>query len=142
MPSIARTRDPAAALNALKTTLGVIVAWGIVLWQQLPDPFQAPVAVLFLQTPSLGASLRKGLMRVLGTLAGALLVLVLPAFLIQDRWALIGALSLVVAVSVYMIRNSPYGYAWFMLAITAAIIAGDASMEPSMAFAKAVSRRA
>lgn len=140
MPLIARTWNPPAALNALKTTLGVIVAWGIVLWQQLPDPFLAPVAVLFLQTPYLGASLHKGLMRVLGTLAGALLVLVLLAFLIQDRWALIGALSLVVAVSIYMIRNSPYGYAWFMLAITAVIIAGDASMEPSMAFAKAVSR--
>ncbi|WP_296810651.1 FUSC family protein [Thiocapsa sp.] len=140
MPPIASTWHPAAALNALKTTLGVIVAWGMVLWQQLPDPFLAPVAVLFLQTPYLGASLRKGLMRVLGTLAGALLVLVLLAYLIQDRWALIGALSVVVGVSVYMIRNSRYGYAWFMLAITAAIIAGDASMEPSLAFAKAVSR--
>ena len=140
MPPIARTWSPAAALNALKTTLGVILAWGIVLWQQLPDPFLAPIAVLFLQTPYLGASLHKGLMRVLGTLAGAFLVLVLLAFLIQDRWALIGALSLVVAVSVYMIRNSRYGYAWFMLAVTVTIVAGDASMEPTMAFAKAVSR--
>jgi uncharacterized membrane protein YccC len=140
MPPIARTWNPAAALNALKTTLGVILAWGIVLWQQLPDPFLAPIAVLFLQTPYLGASLQKGLMRVLGTFTGALLVLVLLAFLIQDRWALIGALSLVVAVSIYMIRNSRYGYAWFMLAVTAVIIAGDASLEPSMAFAKAVSR--
>ncbi|QVL50894.1 MAG: hypothetical protein KFB96_11095 [Thiocapsa sp.] len=62
MPLIARTWNPPAALNALKTTLGVIVAWGIVLRQQLPDPFLAPVAVLFLQTPYLGASLHKGLM--------------------------------------------------------------------------------
>lgn len=140
MPQIARNWNPNAALDALKTTVGIILAWGIVLWQQLPDPFLAPVAVLFLQTPYLGASLRKGLMRVLGTLVGACLVLALLGLLIQDRWTLIGALSLVMALSVYMIRNSRYGYAWFMLALTVAIIAGDAVLDPTQAFEKAVSR--
>jgi uncharacterized membrane protein YccC len=60
-----------AVVAALKTSLGIVIAWGIVLWLQWPEPFMAPLAVLVLQTPYLGASLHKGLMRVLGTLAGA-----------------------------------------------------------------------
>lgn len=135
-----RLWSPGAAASALKTTTGIIIAWAIVLWYQWPDPFLAPIAVLFLQTPYLGASLRKGLMRVFGTLAGALLVLVLLAVLIQDRWALLTAISLVLAGSVYMLRHSRYGYAWFMVAITTAIIATEAATHPSLAFELAVYR--
>ncbi len=135
-----RLWSPAAAASALKTTLGLLIAWAIVLWYQWPDPFLAPIAVLFLQTPYLGASLRKGLMRVIGTLAGALLVLALLALLEQQRWALLGSIALLLACSVYMIRHSRYGYAWFMVAITAAIIATDAAARPNLAFELAVYR--
>lgn len=126
--------------SALKTTVGILTAWAIVLWYQWPDPFLAPIAVLFLQTPYLGSSLLKGLMRVLGTLAGALLVLGLLTLVTQERWPLITAVSLILAGSVYMIRHSRYGYAWFMLAITTAIIALDAWMHPMFAFELAVYR--
>ncbi|NEX16000.1 MAG: hypothetical protein C1943_05020 [Halochromatium sp.] len=132
--------SPPALLSALKTTTGILTAWGIVLWLQWPDPFLAPLAVLFLQTPYLGASLRKGLMRVLGTLAGALLVLGLLAWLIQERWPLIGMLSLVLAGAIYQMRHSRYAYAWLMVAITVAIIAADAAARPELAFQLAVYR--
>ncbi|MBK1647968.1 FUSC family protein [Rhabdochromatium marinum] len=131
---------PTAAVNAAKTAAGILLAWVLVLWFQWPDAFLAPMTVLFLQTPYLGASLRKGLMRVFGTLAGALLVLLLLAGLIQERWALLGALSLVIGLSVYQIRASRYGYAWFMLAITATIIAADAFGTPELAFQLVVYR--
>jgi uncharacterized membrane protein YccC len=136
----ARLWNPLALASALKTTVGILVAWAIVLWYQWPDPFLAPIAVLFLQTPYLGSSLFKGLMRVFGTLAGALLVLGLLALLAQERWPLITAVSLVLACSVYMIRHSRYGYAWFMVAITTSIIAVDAWGQPLLAFDLAVFR--
>jgi len=132
--------SPPALLSALKTTIGILTAWGIVLWLQWPDPFLAPLAVMFLQTPYLGASLRKGLMRVLGTLAGALLVLGLLAWLIQERWPLIGMLSLVLAGAIYQMRHSRYAYAWLMVAVTVAIIAADAAARPELAFQLAVYR--
>lgn len=132
--------SPTAAISAAKTAAGILLAWALVLWFQWPDAFLAPMAVLLLQTPYLGASLRKGLMRVFGTLAGALAVLLLLAGLIQDRWALLAALSLVIGLSVYQIRASRYGYAWFMLAITATVIAADAFDQPELAFQLAVYR--
>lgn len=132
--------SPTAAVNAFKTAVGLIIAWGLVLWFGWPDPFLAPLAVLFLQTPYLGASLRKGLMRVFGTLAGAFVILVLLAWFIQDPWVLLGALSLLIGLAVYQISASRYGYAWFMVAITATIIAADAVPAPELAFQLAVYR--
>ena len=129
-----------AVIAGLKTSLGIIIAWGIVLWLQWPEPFMAPVAVLVLQTPYLGASLRKGLMRVLGTLAGALLVLALIGLFVQERWPLLAMMSLVLMISVYQMRLSRYGYAWFMVALAVAVIAWDASGAPGEAFRAAVYR--
>lgn len=116
------------------------MAWGIVLWLQWPEPFLAPVAVLVLQTPYLGASLRKGLMRVLGTLAGALLVLGLIGLFVQERWPLLAMMSAVLMISIYQMRLSRYGYAWFMVALAVAVIAWDASTAPEVAFQAAVYR--
>ncbi len=129
-----------AVVAGLKTSLGIIIAWGIVLWLQWPEPFMAPIAVLVLQTPYLGASLRKGLMRVLGTLAGALLVLALIGLFVQNRWSLLAMMSLVLMISVYQMRLSRYGYAWFMVALAVAVIAWDASGAPGDAFRAAVYR--
>lgn len=129
-----------AVVAALKTSLGIVIAWGIVLWLQWPEPFMAPLAVLVLQTPYLGASLRKGLMRVLGTLAGAALVLALIGLFVQDRWVMLALISLILMISVYQMRLSRYGYAWFMVALAVAVIASDASSAPDEAFRAAVFR--
>ena len=132
--------SPTAAVNAFKTAFGLILAWALVLWLQWPDPFLAPIAVLFLQTPYLGSSLRKGLMRVFGTLAGALAVLLLLAWMIEDRWALLALVSLLIGLAMYQIRASSYGYAWYMVAITATVIVADAVPQPELAFQLAVYR--
>ncbi|MGB5830787.1 MAG: FUSC family protein, partial [Thiohalocapsa sp.] len=129
-----------AAINALKTTIGIIVAWGIVLRLQWPSPFLAPVAVLFLQTPYLGTSLRKGMMRIVGTLGGALAALVLLSYLSQQRWPMVAAIAALLALTVFMLKNSRYAYAWFMAAITVAVIAVPASLQPSLAFELTVYR--
>lgn len=135
-----RLWNPTAVVDACKTSLGILIAWGIVLWLQWPEPFMAPLAVLVLQTPYLGASLRKGLMRVLGTLAGAGLVLALIGLFVQERWTLLSLVSLVLMLSVYQMRLSRYGYAWFMVALAVSVIAADASSAPDQAFQAAVYR--
>ncbi len=135
-----RLWSPTAVGDALKTSIGILIAWGIVLWLQWPEPFMAPLAVLVLQTPYLGASLRKGVMRVLGTLAGATLVLALIGLFVQERWPLLLLMSLVLMLSVYQMRLSRYGYAWFMVALAVSVIAWDASAAPEQAFRAAVYR--
>ncbi|MCG6940213.1 MAG: FUSC family protein [Thiohalocapsa sp.] len=134
--------SPTAAVNALKTAIGIIAAWYIALWLNWPEPFMAPLAVVTLQTPYLGASLQKGLMRSLGTLTGALLVLLLLAWLVQSQWPLITALSLVIGAGIYAMRHSRYAYAWFMLTLNVALIATDAAAAPDSAFELAVYRSA
>ncbi|WP_295441888.1 FUSC family protein [uncultured Thiodictyon sp.] len=132
--------NPTAAINASKTTVGILAAWGIVLWFQWPSPFLAPIAVLYLQTPYLGASLRKGLMRVLGTLGGAGVTMAILSLFIQERVPLIAANALVLGTAVYMIRNSRYAYAWYMAALVVAIIGDAAATQPDQAFSMAVYR--
>lgn len=139
-PKAMRLWSATAVIAGLKTSLGIMIAWGIALWLHWPEPFMAPLAVLVLQTPYLGASLRKGLMRVLGTLAGALLSLALIGLFVQERWALLAMMSAVVMISVFQIRLSRYGYAWFMVALAVAVIAWDASAAPETAFQSAVYR--
>lgn len=135
-----RLWSPTAAVNALKTTIGILVAWGIALAYQWPSPFMAPMAVLFLQTPFLGASMRKGLLRAFGTLAGASAVLVLLSALVQERWPMIAGLSIIIGFCIYQVRNSRYGYAWFMACVNVVVIASDAADYPSLAFQLAVDR--
>ncbi|WP_200386669.1 FUSC family protein [Thiocapsa imhoffii] len=135
-----RLWSPTAVVDALKTSLGILIAWGIALQLQWPDPFMAPLAVLVLQTPFLGASLRKGVMRVLGTLAGAALALVLIGLFVQEPWILLTLLSLILVISVYHMRLSSYGYAWFMVALAVSVIVWDASAAPHTVFQAAIYR--
>ena len=131
----------------LRLWASVSLALYAAFWLQLDNPFWAGASAAIVCQPQLGASLRKGWFRMLGTLAGAIMSVVLVACFAQDRilflagLALWGAACSLVAV---LLRNFA-SYAASLAGYTAAIIAGDllgtvGGVDANAAFLLAVTR--
>jgi uncharacterized membrane protein YccC len=78
----ATVRRSAAALWA--AALGFSLSCPLRLWLELDNPFWAGTTAAIVCQPHLGASLRKGWYRMIGSLAGAVVIVVLTAWFPQD----------------------------------------------------------
>ncbi len=149
MWSLAEALRPAwpPLLFGLQLWASVSLALYAAFWLQLDNPFWAGASAAIVCQPQLGASLRKGWFRMLGTLVGAIMSVVLTACFAQDRilflagLALWGAACSLVAV---LLRNF-VSYAASLAGYTAAIIAGDllgtvGGVDANAAFLLAVTR--
>ena len=149
MSSLAEALRPAwpPVLFGLRLWASVSLALYAAFWLQLDNPFWAGASAAIVCQPQLGASLRKGWFRMLGTLVGATMSVVLTACFAQDRilflagLALWGAACSVVAV---LLRNFA-SYAASLAGYTTAIIAGDllgtvGGVDANAAFLLAVTR--
>src|SRR6476659_9467383 len=81
-------------LFALRLWASVCLALYVAFWLQLDNPFWAGASAAIVCQPQLGASLRKGWFRMLGTLFGAIMSVVLTACVAQDRLLFVGCLAL------------------------------------------------
>lgn len=111
----------------LRLWASVCLALYVAFWLELDNPFWAGTSAAIVCQPQLGASLRKGWYRLLGTLVGAVVSVVMTACFPQDRilfllsLALWGALCTLVAT---LLRNFA-SYSAALAGYTAAIIATD-----------------
>jgi uncharacterized membrane protein YccC len=116
-----------ALLFGLRLWLSVCFALYVAFWLELDDPFWAGTSAAIVCQPQLGASLRKGWFRMIGTVVGATMIVVLTAFFPQDRIAFLGLLALwggVCAFAATIFRNFA-SYSAALAGYTAAIIAAD-----------------
>src|SRR5215470_18042466 len=81
-------------LFGLRLWASVCLALFVAFWLQLDDPFWAGTSAAIVCQPQLGASLRKGWFRMIGTVVGATKIVVLTACFPQDRIAYLGLLAL------------------------------------------------
>jgi uncharacterized membrane protein YccC len=134
-------------LFGLRLWASVSLALYVAFWLQLDNPYWAgPTAAIVCQ-PQLGASLRKGWFRMIGTLIGAAVSVVLIALFPQDRVLFLAGLALWAAVCAFVatvLRNFA-SYAAALAGYTAAIVAGDllganGGINANAAFLLAVSR--
>ena len=126
--------------ESFKTALAMTTAYGIALAMDWEKPYWAAFAVAFIGLATVGQSLNKGAMRMLGTLLGGLMAFVILALFPQDRWGFILALSLVFAFCTYMRMGDSHQYFWHIGGVALAIIALSAGFDPVNAFDIAVSR--
>jgi uncharacterized membrane protein YccC len=114
-------------LFGLRLWVSVSLALYIAFWLELDNPFWAGASAAIVCQPQLGASLRKGWFRMIGTIVGAVVSVGLAACFAQDRILFLGSLALWVAICTFvatLLRN--FGsYAAALSGYTAAIIAGD-----------------
>jgi uncharacterized membrane protein YccC len=112
-------------LFALRLWASVCLALFVAFSLNLDDPFWAGTSAAIVCQPQLGASLRKGWFRMIGTVVGAVMIVVLTAWFPQDRVGFLGMLALwcgLCAFAATVLRNfASYGAA--LAGYTAAIIA-------------------
>jgi uncharacterized membrane protein YccC len=114
-------------LFALRLWMAVCLALFVAFWLELDNPFWAGTSAAVVCQPQLGASLRKGWFRMIGTVIGASTIVVLTACFPQDRIAFLVLLALwcgLCAFATTVLRNFA-SYSAALAGFTAAIIAAD-----------------
>ena len=109
--------------EAFKTGLAFALVFGIAMQFGWMNPYWAGWAVAVISLPTTGESLRKGALRVLGTIPGCIAALVINALAPQDRWTfLLLTCGWVFLTSYLMVSSKKYSYVWVMAAYVCLII--------------------
>src|ERR1700760_4471225 len=114
-------------LFALRLWASVCLALYVAFWLELDNPHWAGTSAAIVCQPQLGASLRKAQYRIVGTLVGAVMIVVLTAWFPQNRVSFLVGLALwggICAFAATLFRNFA-SYAAALAGYTAAIIAAD-----------------
>ena len=125
--SAPRERPVRRCCSALRLWVSVCLALYVAFWLELDNAFWAGTSAAIVCQPQLGASLRKAWFRMVGTIVGAVMIVVLNACFPQDRIAFLSLLALWLAVCAFaatLMRNFA-SYAAALAGYTAAIIAAD-----------------
>jgi uncharacterized membrane protein YccC len=126
MASTLRSATP-ALLFGLRLWGAVCLALYVAFWLQLDNAYWAGTTAAIVCQPSLGASLRKGWFRMIGTIVGAVVIVVLSAVFPQQRIGFLLGLALwgaACALVATLLRNFA-AYAAALAGYTAAIISAD-----------------
>ena len=126
--------------DAIKTALAMTIAYGVGLQMGWDRPYWAGFAVAFISLSTVGQSLNKGTLRMVGTVVGAIVALTLIGLFAQQRWLFILFLSLWLALCTYMNAGNRHQYFWFVAGFVAVIIAADGGPSAEGAFSIAMLR--
>jgi len=85
---------PDAMGFAVRTTLALLLAYGVAFWMQLESASSAGVCVAIVAQPAPGMAMSKALYRIAGTLLGGLVAIVLVGAFGQDRTMLLAMFTL------------------------------------------------
>ncbi|UDL95767.1 FUSC family protein [Lichenihabitans sp. PAMC28606] len=133
-----------ALLFGLRLALGVSLALYLAFFLQLDNPSWAGTSAAIVAQPVLGASMRKGVFRLVGTIIGAIATVALTAVFPQDRVGFLLGLALWCAACSFVstvLRNFS-AYAAMLAGYTMAIIASSSIAAPDQVFTLAVARAA
>jgi uncharacterized membrane protein YccC len=114
-------------LFGLRLWAAVCLALFVAFWLELDNPFWAGTSAAVVCQPQLGASLRKGWFRIIGTVIGATTIVVLTACFPQDRIAFLVLLAFwcsLCAFATTVLRNFA-SYSAALAGFTATIVAVD-----------------
>jgi len=103
-------------------------------------PYWAGFAVTFISLSTIGQSLNKGAMRMLGTLLALTVSLLIIALFAQERWLFMAALSGWLGFCTYRMGVSKRSYFWYLAGFASVVIAFDGGVVPINAFDIAVLR--
>jgi uncharacterized membrane protein YccC len=122
----ARSATP-PLLFGLRLWASVCLALYVAFYLELDNPFWAGTSAAIVCQPQLGASLRKGWFRMIGTLVGAVVSVVLVACFPQDRVLFLGGLALWGAACAFVatVLHNFASYAAALAGYTVAIVAAE-----------------
>lgn len=108
--------------RALATGLAVAVAVLAALLLNLEYPMWSGMTALTVTAATQRATVLKGVMRIIGTVAGGLVAAFLLGFVADSNWLLTLALFTTVSYALYRSFTSPYPYAWLLGGITVGLV--------------------
>ena len=126
LANAARAAGP-PLLFGLRLWASVCLALYVAFWLELDNAYWAGTSAALVCQPHLGASLRKGWYRIIGTLVGAVLIVVLTGVFPQNRFGFLVGLALLggACALVATLLHNFAAYAAALAGFTAAIIAND-----------------
>ncbi|MGI9470980.1 MAG: FUSC family protein, partial [Rubripirellula sp.] len=111
--------------QAFKLALSLVLFYFFALTVNWDVPNYGSLAIVLVSLGTRGASLQKGILRVVGTTVGVAIGYCLLALFAQDRWGALIAFSVYLLVVSYGMQASRFGYAWFVAAFVPLVIWGD-----------------
>jgi len=126
--------------EAFKLVLSVVLFYWLAFWMNWDMPKYGGLAIAVISLDTTGASLRKGLMRIIGTMVGLAVGLLVLAWLAQDRWGTMLFLASYYVMIGYFMLGSRYSYAWFVAGFLPALIWAETYGNVHFAFHYAIFR--
>lgn len=136
----------APSLNAIQFAIKTLLGAGLALWCALrfglEQPQWALMTSVIVAQPLSGMVVQKGLARLLGTLIGTVMSVVLVGLFAQAPWLFLGAVALWLAVctAASTMLRSAWAYSFVLAGYTVAIIGLPAIDQPLTVFDQAVAR--
>src|SRR6185295_13289931 len=122
-----RTRQGLVAAGA------VVLATFLALLLEIQSPWWAAISAFMSLSATGGGSLRRGMLRLTGTIAGALLGFIMARWLPYDHFAMYLFIAAVTMLGVIAMQVSPHGLAWLFLSITSILVLLEAIANPLQA---------
>jgi uncharacterized membrane protein YccC len=124
---------PDRARQGLVAACSVMLATYLALLLEIQSPWWAAISAFMSLSATGGGSLRRGLLRLTGTAAGALLGFIMARWLPYDHFAMYLFLGAVTMLGVIAMQVSPHGLAWMFLCITSILVLLEALNNPLQA---------
>lgn len=125
---------PTKLKEAIKTALAMTITYGIALSLDWDRPKWAAFAVAMISLATIGLSLNKAAMRMLGTFVAVSVALFIIALTPQERWHFILLLSVYIGFCTYMMSGEKHSYFWMVSGFVCAIICFNAGPNSENAF--------
>jgi hypothetical protein len=139
-----RLRIPVVISNtvkeSIKTALAMTITYGIALSMDWDKPYWGGFAVAFVSLSTIGQSINKAALRLLGTLLAVAVALALIALFPQQRWLFMVCLSIWTGLCTYLMAGAKHQYFWNVCGFVTVIICMSAGPDAVNAFQVAVLR--
>jgi|GEM_PF-6068036 len=134
--------DTSRLREALITSCSLCTVYALGFYWHLEKPFWAAYTVLILMDlPTLGQTIQKGLLRIAGTMLGALTALLVFALTGGNIFRVMGCLSLYMGVMLYLMLSHPqWRYFYYISAFVCMIVVLMSALTPQNTFSLAVAR--
>ena len=126
--------------EAFKLALSMMLMYWLALWMDWDMPKYGGLAIVLVSLGTSGASLEKGLLRIVGTTFGLAVGLLMLSFLAQERLFTMVFLASYLVVVGYFMQTSRYSYAWFVAGFLAPLVWSTTYMKVDNAFHYAIFR--
>jgi len=126
--------------ESIKTGLAMTITYGIALQMDWDKPYWAGFAVAVTSLATVGQSLNKSALRMLGTLVTTVVALIFIALFPQDRWLFMLFLSAYVGLCTYMMGGAKHKYFWHVCGFVCVVICMSAGANSTKAFEIAILR--